>query len=87
MKNIKDISGNVVEIFLEECELDEKSEAILDELIELFQGEEEVIHSWLNSPRLEFGNKTAFEIMKEGNPTSKVLIGEYIYTLKTGDFS
>jgi hypothetical protein len=87
MKNINDIPENVEEIFLEECELDEKSEAILDELIELFQGEEKVIHSWLNSPRLEFGNKTAFEIMKGNNPELKALIGEYIYTVKTGDFS
>jgi hypothetical protein len=78
MKNKNDVA----EIFLEECELDEKSEAILDELIELFSGEEKVIHSWLNSPRLEFENKTAFELMKESNPASKALIEEYIYKLK-----
>ncbi len=68
------------------AEFDNISEAILDELIELFRGDEHIIHRWLVTPREYFKNKSAFEVMTD-NSGGKALIKDYIYKIKTGDFS
>lgn len=72
-------------ICITEYGLEPAGEEILIELIELFQGEEHIIQRWLATPREHFGGKTALDIIN--NVEGQSLINDFIYRLKTGDFS
>jgi hypothetical protein len=63
----------------------EITQDIYDELHSMFKGNEQIISEWLSTPRIQFEGKAANELMdsSEGIKT----IQDFIWQLKTGDFS
>jgi hypothetical protein len=74
-------------MYIKEYELDSEEEAILNELIEFFDGEEYIIQRWFSKKRTFNNGKfvTALEIIKTGE--GRMLIHDYISRLKNDDFS
>jgi len=58
---------------------------IYDELNAMFKGNEQVISEWLCTPRVHFGGKTAIDLVD--TPEGIKVIQDFIWQLKTGDFS
>jgi len=58
---------------------------ILDELDSMFKGNEQIISDWLCTPRINFEGKAATELVD--TPEGIKLIQDFIWQLKTGDFS
>jgi len=72
-------------ICIEEYKIDDNAEKILNEIIEIFEGHENTINKFLMSKRPFFGYKNALSILNTGEGQN--LIKDYIFRLKTGDFS
>lgn len=58
---------------------------IYDELNKLFKGNEQAVSKWLSTPRVEFEGKAAVELIDTSEGTK--VIEDFIWRLKTGDFS
>jgi hypothetical protein len=72
-------------ICIEEYKIDDNAEQILNEIIELFEGQESTINKFLMSKRPFFEHKNALSILN--TEEGQNLIKDYIYRLKTGGFS
>jgi hypothetical protein len=60
-------------------------ENLYDELYELFDGNEQIISEWLCTPKAHFEGKTAIELVDTLEGIK--VIEDFIWQLKTGDFS
>jgi hypothetical protein len=58
---------------------------IYNELGALYGGNEQVISSWLCTPRIQFKGKAAIELVD--SPENIEIVREFIWQLKTGDLS
>lgn len=58
---------------------------VYDELNSICKGNEQIISEWLSTPRVQFEGKTAVELVD--TPEGIKMIQDYIWQLKTGDFS
>lgn len=58
---------------------------IYDELNTMFKGNEQVISEWLSTPRTQFDGEAAIELVN--TPDGIRVIQDFIWQLKTGDFS
>lgn len=58
---------------------------IYDELNAMFKGNEEVISQWLCIPRIHFEGRAAIDLVD--TPEGIKIIQDFIWQLKTGDFS
>jgi uncharacterized protein (DUF2384 family) len=63
----------------------EITQDIYDELSSMFKGNEQIISEWLSTPRIQFGGKAAIELVD--TPEGIKIIQDFIWQLKTGDFS
>lgn len=63
----------------------EITQDIYDELSSMFKGNEQIISEWLSTPRIQFEEKAAIELVD--TPEGIKMIQNYIWQLKTGDFS
>ncbi len=63
----------------------EITQDIYEELHSMFKGNEQIISEWLSTPRIQFEERTAIELVD--TPEGIKMIRDYIWQLKTGDFS
>jgi hypothetical protein len=58
---------------------------IYDELNAMFKGNEQLVSKWLCRPRVQFEGKSAIALVD--TPGGTKILQDYIWQLKTGDFS
>jgi len=58
---------------------------VYDELNSMYKGNKQLISEWLSTPRIQFEGKAAIDIVH--SPEGIKLIQDFIWQLKTGDFS
>jgi hypothetical protein len=58
---------------------------VYDELSEMYAGNEQVISSWLCTPRIHFEGKAAIDLLD--TPDDIKAVKEFIWQLKTGELS
>ena len=59
--------------------------SIYDKLNAMFKGNEQLVSKWLYQPRIQFEGKSAVELFE--TPGGTKVIQDFIWQLKTGDFS
>ena len=63
----------------------ETPQDVYDELNSMYKGNELIISEWLSTPRIQFEGKAAIELVD--TPEGIKIIQDFIWQLKTGDFS
>ncbi len=58
---------------------------VYDELNSMYKGNEQIISEWLITPRIQFEEKAAIDLVH--TPEGIKVIQDFIWQLKTGDFS
>jgi uncharacterized protein (DUF2384 family) len=80
-----DITLDKRKIKLRKSQKKEIPQKIHDGLFKLFKGNEQMISEWLSTPKVDFEGKTAIELID--TPEGIKVIEDFIWRLKTGDFS